>query len=157
MFIGRMDQEKTQLKCLPKPLAAAFAETLAHDFSQLPAGKYALTSVPGSFFTIQDDRTKFATETKPEAHTKFIDIQYLLKGKERFGMAKTQILQATEDQMEEKDVAFYPAPKGEFFADALPGDFMIFFPPEIHRPMGCIGSPEDIRKVVIKIPFAALD
>jgi biofilm protein TabA len=156
MIIGRIAGKPAQLNVLPAALAAAFAETLAHDLAHMPAEKYELKSVPGAFFMISDGRTKVQAETRPEAHARFIDIQYIVKGEERFGMAHAQALAPSEDLMAENDIAFYPAPKGESFYDAAPGDFLIFFPGEIHRPMGCIAAPADIRKVVVKIPAAAL-
>jgi biofilm protein TabA len=156
MIIGRIAGKPADLKQLPATLAAAFAETLKHDLTKEPAKRYELSSVPGAFFFIQDGRTKPEAETRPEAHAKMIDIQYLVKGHERFGMAQPQALTPTEDAMAEKDIAFYPAPAGEFFYDAAPGDFLVYFPTEIHRPMGAVGAPEDLRKVVVKIPMAAL-
>jgi biofilm protein TabA len=156
MIIGRIAGKPAELNCLPAKLAAAFAETLKHDLAKEPAARYELTSVPGAFFFIQDGRTKPQSETRPEAHAKMIDIQYLVKGAERFGAAHAQVLNPTEDLMAEKDIAFYPAPKGEFFYDAQVGDYLVFFTEEIHRPMGAVAAPEDIRKVVVKFPAAEL-
>jgi biofilm protein TabA len=75
-----------------------------------------------------------------------------VKGAERFGMAHAQDLKPVEDAMATKDIAFYPAPAREFFYDSMPGDFLVFFPHEIHRPMGAVTVPGDIRKVVVKVP-----
>jgi biofilm protein TabA len=156
MFIGRIAAKPAQLNTLPKALADAFAETLSYDLASVAADRCELKSVPGAFFMIQDVHTKVHEQTKPEAHAKFIDIQYIVKGAERFGMAHAQDLKPSEDMLAEKDLAFYPAPAHEFFVEAAAGDYLIFFPGEIHRPMGCIKAPADVRKVVVKVPVAAL-
>jgi biofilm protein TabA len=152
MFIGRTVDLSNALTCLPPALAAAFKECLAQDLKNLPAGKYDLKA--GGFFLVQDAKTKPFVETRPEAHRAMIDIQYIVTGRERFGMAHAdENLKPVEDRLDEKDLAFYPAPDGEFFVNAAAGDFMVFFPGEIHRPMGCVDGPENIRKIVVKFPF----
>lgn len=155
MFIGRISDLSVALACLPSALAAAFKECLAQDLKNLPAGKYDLKA--GGFFLVQDAKTKPFVETRPEAHRAMIDIQYLVAGRERFGMAHADAnLKPVEDMLDEKDLAFYPAPRGEFFVEAEAGDFLVFFPGEIHRPMGCVTEPQDIRKIVVKFPFEKL-
>lgn len=159
MFIGQIANWVEQKPYLPKALALAFEEMLKHDLGQLADGNYDLKSVPGAFFVMQTGLTKGLGTTQAEVHRKFIDIQYLVTGKERLGMAHRQNGQRpTKDNLDTEDYALYAQPDHEFFVDLQAGQFIVFFPGEIHRPFLCYGDedPSPIRKVVVKVPYDAV-
>ena len=157
MFWGQIAQWAGQKVYLPQAVQAAFNETLKQDLLGLVPGRYPLASVKDAFFIIQQFPTKMLAEARPESHKRFIDVQYLLSGAERIGMAQAD---ANDKPIEERwakdDVAFFAAPPDETFIDLAPGAFVIFFPNEIHRPNCCIAQPIPIRKTVVKIPLEAL-
>ena len=155
MFIGRINDAPV-FSQLPDPLAEALVETLSNGLGGLEVGRYDLESVEGAYYMVMAGETKLAEECQPEAHRAFIDLQLLVDGRERLGMALPQELEPVVDELDEKDYALYPVPAGEIFVDAEPGDFFVFFPGEIHRPMMAVEGPEPVRKVVIKVPFEAL-
>ena len=157
MFIGQESDWETQKKHLPKALVLAFEEMRQHNPRELKPQSMDLTSVEGAYFMVQGIKTKEVDRTRPEAHRVHIDIQYIVNGTERFGYAQRQAdLAAVEDRLEKDDIAFYPTPRDEFFFDLREGQFVVFFPGELHRPQVAIGPEANVLKVVIKVPCAAL-
>ena len=86
-----------------------------------------------------------------EAHRRFIDIQFLLKGQEMVCSLPLEKLKETQAYNPDSDCALYAA---EAEPQKLPigdGYFAILFPQDGHMPNLCIGSPSPVKKVVIKI------
>ncbi len=83
-----------------------------------------------------------------EAHRKYIDIQLLLIGSEAIGWKPLEdgetVSQAYD---EEKDLVFY-ADEADEIINLQPGQFMIFFPEDLHAPGIGDGT---IRKVIAKV------
>lgn len=87
-----------------------------------------------------------------EAHRQYIDIQYLLSGKETICSLPLEYLKEIKPYSEEKDAAFYE----ECCVDGQRmmvgnGYFAIYFPQEGHMPGLCVGVPEKVKKVVVKV------
>ena len=126
------------------PIAFAFIKEVIA--SPKEVGRYDLEK--GVFAFVQSYDSKPAENCKIEAHKKYIDIQFVLKGKELFGVADLATQALYEDRFEEKDVAFY---HGEVDLLTLSdGDFVIVFPEDAHRPQQGDGS--HVEKIVVKVP-----
>ncbi len=84
-----------------------------------------------------------------EAHREFIDIHYILSGKEKFGYADIERLKTIKEYNIDGDYALY-----EGTADILSlkqGDFVVTFPEDAHIPdYEKIGN-DTLTRVVIKI------
>ena len=159
MFIGQTSNWLAQKRYLPKALVLAFEEMRGYDLEQLDAGNYNLASVGGAFFVLQTGLTKPANTTQAEVHRSFIDIQYLVTGQERVGMAQElDSLNPIKDNRDTEDYALYAPPDHEFFIDLQAEQFIVFFPGELHRPFLCYRNeaPSPIRKVVVKVPNKAI-
>jgi YhcH/YjgK/YiaL family protein len=92
-------------------------------------------------------------EVKFEAHIQYIDIHYVVAGKEAIGYINTAKLAATDEYNEQKDV-FHGRP--EPFSDVTwlvlaPGELAVTYPSDAHAPKGIAGSPCLLSKIVIKI------
>lgn len=88
---------------------------------------------------------------KFECHNQNIDIQLCIKGKETMGWKpRGNCLAQKGEYNPEKDVLFFNDAPDMFFG-LTDGQFVIFFPEDVHAPM--IGE-EEIHKVVIKVPLA---
>ena len=118
------------------------------DFNSLAHGKH-LVDGENVFALYQAYKTKDADECKIEAHQQYIDIQYVIEGKEIMGVTSlaSQLIQVPYDA--ERDVAF-------FFGDTSPvkvdaGHFTIFFPDDLHQPSVKVVETMEVRKVVMKI------
>ena len=85
-----------------------------------------------------------------EAHKKYIDLHYIVSGKERIATADVRSLDETLPYDADKDIGFY---KGRASGHSLlkPGDFMVCYPSDAHMVAMMEDKPEKIEKVVVKI------
>ncbi len=94
-------------------------------------------------------------DTKPvekglwEAHEKYIDIQYIVRGSERMGWTDIERLHVSKEYDEARDVVFLDG-NGDLIL-VPEGSFVIFFPHDGHMPMIAADSPAQVRKVVVKV------
>ena len=89
---------------------------------------------------------------KLEAHKKYIDIQFLIKGEEKVYTTDLENLEVSEQYNEEKDVAFYKTPDRNLNVSYLTKNkFIILYPDDAHSPCTKIDAPMDIKKAVVKI------
>lgn len=99
-------------------------------------------------YTTADRSTK-----KPEAHNKYIDVQYLGKGTEKIYFApRTADVKVVENYAEERDLLFFENIEEKDHVVLNAGDFAVLFPWELHRP-GCNAEnePSAVQKIVVKI------
>ena len=98
----------------------------------------------------QGYQTRPAAQCRWEAHRRYIDIQYVVTGREAMGYAPLSTLKPTTDFDQAKDVGFYDGTGSIITVEA--GMFAIFFPHDAHMPcMQVTGRPEPVRKVVVKV------
>lgn len=102
---------------------------------------------------IQRYATVKESELKWEAHKKYIDIQYIMKGSEYIGWAKIGDIAEKNSYDEANDCILTRNPKSQpVFLPLHKDDFAIFFPQDLHKPkcqydeIAC-----HVTKVVIKI------
>jgi YhcH/YjgK/YiaL family protein len=97
------------------------------------------------YITINEEGAKF------EAHRKYIDIQYIIMGKEQIGLKplslKKEVLTPYDAT---KDVELMTADNGTILK-ATPERFFIFFPDDAHSPGLKDGENSQVRKVVVKV------
>ncbi|MBC7003300.1 YhcH/YjgK/YiaL family protein [Photobacterium sp. BZF1] len=103
------------------------------------------------FYFIVDDKTKPLSETKPEIHAKYIDVQIVLEGEESYGYSLSPFNSIDEDLIEKKDVAFSKDINEEQFVTLYQDDFIIFDTNQPHRPLVATSEPENVKKAVVKI------
>lgn len=100
---------------------------------------------------VSEYETKSVNENGYEAHRKFIDIQYLLKGSEKNCCLPIEKLKETKPYKEEIDAAFYKAdvPAQELMLGD--GYYAIYWPQDGHMPCLCTPRAEKVKKVVVKV------
>jgi biofilm protein TabA len=86
-----------------------------------------------------------------ESHKNYIDLQYVIRGKEKIGVGSADTTLITKPYDATKDVANYNI-AGEYFT-ATPDVFFLFFPADAHRPNIKTGGYDTVKKVVIKIRY----
>jgi biofilm protein TabA len=100
---------------------------------------------------VSEYQTKNEEDARYEAHRKYIDIQYVVRGKELIGVApmseKKDVLEPYDAS---KDIEFLTVTDGENHL-ALPDRFFIFFPEDAHRPGLKDEENSPVRKVVVKV------
>ncbi|MGE5353668.1 MAG: YhcH/YjgK/YiaL family protein [Acidobacteriota bacterium] len=118
------------------------------NIAELPVGKH-LVNEDGTFANVDEYKTKDISEGFIEFHKKYIDIQIILRGKEKIGICHKDMAQELEFN-EAKDFG-----KLEGKADFITLNesyFVILFPHDGHMPQIKDGSPESVKKMVIKVP-----
>jgi biofilm protein TabA len=130
--------------------ATAFAYLEAFD-GKTPDGSHALAL--GCEARVMSYRTEAAETRRWESHRRFIDIQFVVSGRERMQVAEVGSLHDATTYDAANDVSFYSAAAtGASELRVGVGEFTIFFPHDGHRPGIALGAPADIRKIVIKVP-----
>jgi biofilm protein TabA len=149
MISGHIGQLQDILPMVPAPLRLALQHLRDTDFTALPAGNYDLQG-KDIYVQVIDMNTKPVAECKPEVHRQYADVQFLVTGRERIGMA------IAEDLLGARDLLFYADVQDETTLTMRPGSFAVFMPSDVHRPGGAIDGPEPIRKVVMKVRVSLL-
>ena len=127
----------------------AFAYLKETNLETIAVGKYPIVG-DSLFATVSEGPTKKFEDTKWESHRKYVDIQYIIKGKEKMGVAPVSTATVVVPYDEKKDAANYTTDKGKFFV-AEPGTFFIFFPQDAHRPGTKIEGCDSDKKIVLKL------
>ncbi len=128
--------------------------------TDLLARKPGITEIAGRqiYASIADYDTEPREYRRPEAHEKYLDIQYIAAGEEMIGWGlRASAGDITEDCRADQDVLFFKTISRETAVNLTAGMFAVFFPGEVHRPNCQVaGKPSRVRKVVIKIARAEL-
>jgi len=119
-----------------------------NDFENAEVGRYELKN--GIYLMIQEYKTKLTKEGFWEAHRRYIDVQYIVRGLERIGYANVNTLEVSQEYMEDKDYLVLSG-KGDFFT-VHAGTFVIFYLEDAHMPCLTVKKPQIVKKVVVKIP-----
>ena len=126
----------------------AFAFLRDSDLANLKPGKYVIDG-DNVYATITDGPEKDFDKTAWESHRKYIDLQYVIRGKEKMGVAPVSLATVIKPYNATSDAANYTA-DGQYYI-AEPGTFLIFFPTDAHRPGIKVDGFDLVRKIVIKI------
>ncbi len=133
---------------------AAWVKALAFlrdsDLLTLSLGKHLIDG-DNVYAIVTDAPSKEFDKSAWESHRNYIDLQYVIKGKEKIGEAPVATATVIKPYDEAKDVANYTT-DGKFYI-AEPGTFLLFFPGEAHRPNIKVDGYDVVRKIVVKIRF----
>ena len=120
------------------------------DWETVECGRYDVDDE--LYYMVQEYETKYPDQARYEAHEKYVDIQYIVKGVERMEFAETSKLKVTEAYNPEKDVKFLEEPKVIDASIVEAGDYRIFYPEDAHRPGLCVNNtPAKVKKILAKI------
>ncbi|MBC7915547.1 MAG: YhcH/YjgK/YiaL family protein [Pyrinomonadaceae bacterium] len=113
-------------------------------------GKYLLDG-DSVFVSVTEGPDKPYDQTMWESHRNMIDVQYIVKGKEKMGVADLSKASVIKPYDPARDVANYTA-EGKFYV-AEPGTMYIFFPTDVHRPSIKVDGYDVVKKVVVKVRY----
>lgn len=151
MILGHADHVKHEAGQLPGPVRRALAFIRAQDWAALPDGKYEIEGAD-MFVTAQSYETRERSACRAETHASYVDLQYMLAGKERVGYcAFSPQLEVEEDCLAARDACFYKALPDEATFVLTPGAYAVFFPTDVHRPCCAADEKQRVRKLVAKI------
>jgi biofilm protein TabA len=125
----------------------AFEFLRTHDLANLAPGDYPLAG-DSAYVKVTEVKNKEFDKTQWESHKKYIDLQYVAKGKEKIGVTPVTSATITDPYNGAKDAAHYTAEGNYYIAE--PGTFFIFFPSDAHRPNIKVND-DLVKKVVIKV------
>ena len=114
---------------ISKALAVGLNLLKEVDFASVPDGKYFADS-EGVFYMVQSYETKEQNDT-PEAHRKYIDIQYIISGEEKIGFGNLGDMTEVKANPD-GDIWFYHGPMS--YVTLNSGFFCIYFPQDAHVP-----------------------
>jgi len=133
---------------LHKSFKTAFDYLTSTDLNAIEVGKYEVAEGIKVIVSDNEGKTAAVAAEKFECHNKNIDIQVCIRGNETIGWKpRTDCTQPKGEYSDEKDVLFYAdAPDMHF--SLKDGQFVIFYPEDVHAPM--IGEGL-IKKLVVKV------
>ncbi len=135
---------------LEEKFARAYKWLAETDIAALAEGAYPIGEDSAVTANVQLYTTVAASEGSFETHDKYFDIQYIVSGKEQFGICKREGL-VVKKEIPENDLVFYEEPALSGTVLLLPGDLIVVAPEDAHKPRCCADVPEAVRKVVVKV------
>lgn len=112
---------------------------------ELAPGRHELFD--GAYVNIFEYQTK--AESLFEAHRKYIDIHYLIRGCETIRIAGVNEIHVEKEYDEEDDCLLGLAEGKPYLMRE--GDYMVVLPEEAHLPGLAVGTPESVKKAVLKV------
>ena len=148
-----VDRLESWSRCAVLPrLRAAFELLISPAARQWPDGRVELDG-DRIIAMPQEYRTKPLTEGRWEAHRRYIDIQFILSGREAMGWAPLSKLLPITPFDGAKDVGFFEG-QGDLIT-VEQGMFAIFYPEDGHMPcLQAMETADQVRKIVVKVLVA---
>lgn len=155
MVIQNLDSDYKNMG-YPKALVRALDYLKSHDLVSVETGVYEIDG-KDMFIQVFDYTSRMLSECKPEFHKEYLDIQHWPgDAEERLGFATNDgTLDVVESHIE-RDLYFTTEPKGENIIKVGKGDYVVFFPSDIHRPGIAVNEVKTYRKVVLKLKASLL-
>ncbi|MDA1038980.1 MAG: YhcH/YjgK/YiaL family protein [Planctomycetota bacterium] len=104
-----------------------------------------------AYALVQTYPTRPAAGVELEAHRRYIDIQYLARGREVILWAPVADLEAALLYEASKDVEIFSRSADVIAVPVRAGQVMILYPDDAHAPCCHWGEPTHVLKVVIKV------
>ncbi len=115
---------------------------------QAPLGKQEIDGLT-LFCLVSEELTEPAADRRGEFHQQYLDIQLLLRGEEWIGVGPHGYVAEGADHPH-PDLWFVEDEQTSYLA-LQPGDFAIFWPGELHRPLCTPNQPAQVKKLVVKV------
>jgi biofilm protein TabA len=118
----------------------------------MPPGKYIIDG-DNVYATITEAPSKEFDKSTWESHRNYTDLQYVIRGKEKIGVASVVSAKVIVPYDGTRDIANYSA-EGKYYI-ASPKEFFLFFPGDAHRPNIKTEGYDTlkVKKLVIKIKY----
>lgn len=137
----------------PTALRQAIEHVNAHVTATTAPGKYDIDD-DRLFYMISENMTEPGESRSAEYHARYLDIQIVLQGQEGMAFSTQPAGTPHTDWLADKDIAFLPTSVDEKTVVLNEGDFVVFYPGEVHKPLCAVGEPARVRKAVVKMLMA---
>lgn len=138
---------------MKKTLADKIAEALAVieklEYEKEELGKHVVND--DFYYLVQEYEAKDPAVARHEAHRNYVDIQYVVEGKEAIDIAPMMFMEVEEAYDESRDVVFFKEPKQATRFVLTDGGYAILYPEDSHKPGICVGEPARVKKIVGKV------
>lgn len=142
--------ERISLEKLKNEYPTAYEFITTHNMNTIAEKRYDLGNK--IYVNIESYSTFQFGERKYESHVQYIDIQYIISGRENIVVAPIDKLTIVEPYDSDRDIAFY---NNEFRGNdniMSAGDMLVLKPEDGHMPCIAICGPTYVKKAVFKIP-----
>ncbi len=164
MIVDHISNWRAVAATLPKKFATAFVWIEAKMKSAPASGRYDLDDE--CYALVQVNSHKSLSGGRFENHRKYIDVQFIVAGRERIFWTKPQPVKELEPYNDAKDIEFFEAVDPLIKASSIlleTGMFAIFAPSDWHIPgitpeagiavtEGKLARLEAVQKIVVKVP-----
>ena len=130
-------------------------EWIEQESQQVENGVYRLRG-KDLYVNVEGYTTIPAEEARFESHRKYVDVQFMIEGKEYIEYHPCATLPMSGEYDGEKDLLFHEPAEPKARLPMTPGAFAVFFPEDAHRPKVQMGTPAPLRKLVVKIALPLL-
>ena len=133
------------------PLSAGVVKGLSYvasiNWGDIEDGKHIISE--DIYVNVQSYSTK--SDADFEAHREYIDIQYIIEGREYIGVMDYNNCTPKIPYSAENDIEFLSG-DGEY-TELKHGEFMILYPSDAHKPSISVDkdNPASVRKAVVKV------
>ena len=141
-------QHRDQYRDLPERILRGLDYLAETDFSALPDGRYEIDG-DKLFANVGSYVTKPANDT-PEAHGKYMDIQYVFEGKELIGVGPLEEMGEIVEARPEGDIWLRKAGHLDYLT-LEKGRFIALWPGDAHAPGIAADGTAPARKCVVKV------
>lgn len=151
MIVGRLQEVEQQChSSLYMQKALHFLREIQD--KQIPEGKVEIDGMNVYAIVQSYDSTPALDTLKFEVHRKYIDIQYLLSGRELMGWAHREEMMTTIPYSEIKDALYGVVPPEKVtFVHYCAGQAVVLYPTDAHSPGLTDGDSEIVKKIIVKI------
>ena len=103
----------------PKAVQRAIEYLKSNDFTKMETGVY---EIEGKLLYAQvfDAMTEPVSDRKPEVHEKYLDVQFLVTGREKLGFTPDTGNYEVDERFDERDLIFYKKVENEGFITSTP-------------------------------------
>ncbi|MCI7262941.1 MAG: YhcH/YjgK/YiaL family protein [Clostridium sp.] len=136
-------------KTLNEKINESIAVLEGLDKENLELGKYVVNE--DFFYLVQEYETKDPEIARHEAHEKYVDIQYMIQGKEQIDIAPAEKMEVEEPYNADRDVVFFKEPEQATHVVLTDGGYAVLYPADSHKPGLRVGKAAKVRKIVGKV------
>lgn len=136
-------------KTLEEKINESIAVIEGLDKERLELGKHVVND--DFFYLVQEYETKAPEVARHEAHEKYVDIQYMIQGKEQIDIAPAEKMEVSEPYNADRDIVFFAEPKQATHVVLTDGGYVVVYPEDSHKPGIRVGETAKVRKIVGKV------
>lgn len=119
------------------------------NFDEMELGKHVVND--DLFLLVQKYDSKEPAQMRHEAHKKYVDIQYVVEGKECIEITPVTVMEVDEPYSEERDVVFFKDAAQAAKVVLTDGGYAILYPEDSHKPGMRVGESVPVKKIVGKV------